>query len=778
MQKQLPLILFSLLLSTTLFAQKGSIAGKIVDAYDHSGATCVRVLITQDSCTIDSFLTGEDGLYSFKNLPEGMYTLVLKKDSMEDKSVPYIAIQSGQIARLNILAPSQSKVSYFNKNYNAEYSSDGVGTGESNARSVYSVGGESDIASTMSLKACEIVSYKTPLIDRDGYATGSTLVREDITKVPTRDINQMATMAGGVQYNQSTGEMHVRGARADANVYFIDGVKVRGSHELPRSSMDNMSIHTGGIPANYGDVLGGVISVETKQHPWTTYYGYDYNGDTRNNNATTSTGTTTSTPPPAPIQYDAHEYPTWEEYSVIYENDLMSVKENPLSTFSIDVDNASYSNVRRYINQNSLPPKDAVRVEEMINYFEYDYGIPTEDEPFSLDVEAAECPWNTSNQLVRIGLQGWQLPQEQRTPINLVFLVDVSGSMNNHNKLPLLVQSLNLLTEKLNEGDRIAIVTYAGNPGLALPSTTGDNTETIKTALRDLRSGGSTNGAAGIELAYQQAEEYFIEGGQNRIILCTDGDFNVGISSVDDLETLIAKKRETGVFLSVLGFGMGNYKDNRMETLADKGNGNYYYIDHLAEAKKVLVTELTGTLYTIAKDVKLQVIFNPDMVASYRLIGYENRLLAAEDFDDDTKDVGELGAGHTVTALYEVVPLSGNLSADLNLGTNHAETTNQNPLMDIRFRYKKPDGDVSKLIEKSVVPGTFNTSSNDFRFAASVAGYGMLLRESSFTSDLTWEMVENLAGNAIGTDKHGYRAEFLELIRKAAQIQYASTRPE
>ena len=346
-----------------------------------------------------------------------------------------------------------------------------------------------------------------------------------------------------------------------------------------------------------------------------------------------------------------------EEYSNITENGFHKVTDEPLSTFSIDVDAASYSNVRRYLNNNQLPPAGAVRTEEMINYFKYQYPQPTGKDPFSINTEISDCPWNKENKLVLIGLQGKNIPVENLPASNLVFLIDVSGSMMDENKLPLVKASLKMLTDQLREKDRISIVVYAGNAGLVLPSTSGSDKIKIKTAIDALEAGGSTAGGAGIQLAYKTALENFMKEGNNRVILCTDGDFNVGVSSDDDMVRLIEKERNKGIFLTVLGYGMGNYKDSKMQQLADKGNGNHAYIDGINEAKKVLVNEFGGTLFTIAKDVKLQLEFNPAKVAAYRLIGYENRLLNKEDFNDDKKDAGELGSGHTVTALYEIIPV-------------------------------------------------------------------------------------------------------------------------
>ncbi|GJM25915.1 MAG: hypothetical protein DHS20C16_23300 [Phycisphaerae bacterium] len=469
---------------------------------------------------------------------------------------------------------------------------------------------------------------------------------------------------------------------------------------------------------------------------------------------------------------------TTERYAHIRENPFKSVTREPLSTFSIDVDTASYANARRFLNSGQLPPRDAVRIEEFINYFAYDYPQPSIDEPFSINVDVADCPWNRNHRLARIGLQGYEIPNDERPESNLVFLIDVSGSMNQHNKLPLLKQSMTLLVDQLDEYDRVAIVVYAGASGLVLDSITCDNRGTILDAINNLRSGGSTNGAAGIELAYEIASDNFIEDGTNRVILATDGDFNVGVTSEDDLHRLIEEKAKTGVFLSVLGFGGGNYQDATLELLADKGNGNYAYIDTLREAEKVLVEQMGGTLVTIAKDVKIQVEFNPAIAAAYRLIGYENRMLAKEDFNDDTKDAGEIGAGHTVTALYEIVPagevpeLSDVDPLKYQSTTPSPELIDNDELMTVKVRYKLPDEDKSTKLEHAVLDegATIEDASDDFRFAAAVASFGMILRNSAHRGDTVFDQVFELAESTSGEARSTDRAGFIELVDKAKAI--------
>ena len=472
-------------------------------------------------------------------------------------------------------------------------------------------------------------------------------------------------------------------------------------------------------------------------------------------------------------------------YDHIPENPFLNAKDNPLSTFSIDVDTASYSNVRRFINEGSLPPKDAVRVEEMLNYFIYDYAQPSDDKPFAVHLDVTSCPWETSHRLVRIGLKGKEIATDQRGSSNLVFLLDVSGSMTPPERLPLVKQAMRLLVEKLTENDRVAIVVYAGASGLALPSTTGDHKEQILESLENLQPGGSTNGAEGIQLAYKIAADNFIKGGVNRVILATDGDFNVGVTNQGDLIRLIEEKAKSGVFLSVLGVGTDNLKDSTMQKLADKGNGNYAYLDSLDEARKVLVQQMNGTLVTIAKDVKIQVEFNPARVASYRLIGYEKRMLRNEDFNNDRVDAGEIGAGHTVTALYEVVPVGAaanpaasvppvdplKYSSDERLAS--APSMFSNEMLTVKLRYKKPDGDRSELVERAAIDagGNFENAAVDLKFAAAVAEFGMILRDSEYKGNGTLASVLMWAQEGKGSDTNGYRAGFIELVRKAKALK-------
>jgi len=463
-----------------------------------------------------------------------------------------------------------------------------------------------------------------------------------------------------------------------------------------------------------------------------------------------------------------------EQYSRIYENEFKTVTDNPLSTFSIDVDTASYSNLRRFLNNGTMPPADSVRIEEMINYFSYNYPDPAGQDPFSVSAEVSTCPWAPDHQLMLVGLQGKRLQAQEMPPSNLTFLLDVSGSMNNANKLPLLKKAFRMMVQQLRPEDNISIGVYAGAAGLVLEPTTGDQKQTILNAIDRLNAGGSTAGGAGIKLAYETAQKNFIKGGNNRVILATDGDFNVGVSSDGELVRLIEEKRKQGVFLTVLGFGSGNYQDAKMEQIADKGNGNYYYIDTIKEAKKVLVQELGSTLFTIAKDVKLQIEFNPGQVKAYRLVGYENRVLAKEDFNDDTKDAGELGTGHNVTALYELIPVGSKEtfgSVD-PLKYQNTKVKKSNELATVKLRYKKPDEDTSKLLSQAVSMNQIQTGSvsNNFGWASSVAEFGMVLRGSKFKGNATYQSALNHAQAVKGADPYGFRQEMIDLITQAESL--------
>ncbi|MDP5198138.1 VWA domain-containing protein [Flavobacterium sp. DG2-3] len=462
--------------------------------------------------------------------------------------------------------------------------------------------------------------------------------------------------------------------------------------------------------------------------------------------------------------------PNTESYAALEENPFESPLKEPLSTFSIDVDNASYTNIRRFINEGQKVPKDAVRVEEMINFFKYKYPQPEGEHPFAINTEYSDCPWNKNSRLLKIGLQGKNIPMANLPATNLVFLVDVSGSMDEQNKLPLLKESMKVLVKELRPIDKVSIVVYAGSAGVVLEPTSGDNKDEIIEAFDDLHAGGSTAGGEGIELAYKLAQQNFIKEGNNRVVIATDGDFNVGASSDDDMLKLIEQKRESGVFLTVLGFGMGNYKDSKMEILADKGNGNYAYIDNIQEANRFLGKEFKGSMFAIAKDVKIQIEFNPYHVQAYRLIGYENRKLNAEDFKNDKIDAGELGSGHSVTALYEIVPIgveSDYVPSDLKYTKTHKTTENHSDeLATVKFRYKKPDGNKSIEIVNVIADKKtdLENSSQDFKFTTAVSWFGLKLRESKYIANSSSSDIKRLAKSGLSNDEEGYRSEFLRLV--------------
>jgi secreted protein with Ig-like and vWFA domain len=476
-----------------------------------------------------------------------------------------------------------------------------------------------------------------------------------------------------------------------------------------------------------------------------------------------------------------------EQYDPIRDNAFLSVSQSPLSTFSIDVDTASYANIRRFLREGRLPPPDAVRIEEMINYFPYNYSPPTDGTPFAVAMETAQCPWRTEHRLLRIALKGREIDRKNRGASNIVFLLDVSGSMSDANKLSLVKEAMKMLVGQLQEDDRVAIVTYASDTRVVLPSARGNERERITTAIDALQAGGCTYGSGGIQLAYQQAAEHFVQGGVNRVILCTDGDLNVGVTRDEDLVEMIQEKAKTGVFLTVLGFGEGNLKDSKMQKLADKGNGIYAYIDGLREAHRVLVEQMIGSLVTIAKDVKIQIEFNPAAICAYRLIGYEKRVMANQDFNDDKKDAGEIGAGHTVTALYELVPNGADESeAADEPGLKYqkvpkeklAPAADSSELLTLKIRYKEPEQNTSKLLEFAAKDSDrrFGEASPDFRFAASVASFGMMLRSSPYRGNLNYAAVAEFAAGALDHDPNGYRAEFLDLVRQAASL--ASRSPQ
>lgn len=585
-----------------------------------------------------------------------------------------------------------------------------------------------------------------------GTATGATTNSDGKyqLKVPSKESILLVSFVGYVHQEIKVGEKTVVNVHMQSDMQQLEKIVVIGYGTQQKSEL------TGSVNRMLNGRVAGVSVKKGRK-------------DKRNNRV---------------AQYPVYssfiaDYNT-ESYSGYEENTFQSPWKEPLSTFSIDVDAASYSNVRRFINNGSLPPKDAIRVEEMINYFQYEYNEPKGDDPFSINTEIVSAPWNEKHKLVQIGLQGKRIDADDLPASNLVFLLDVSGSMNQSNKLPLLKKAFKLLANELREEDKVSIVVYAGAAGTVLEPTSGNNKNKIFNALDQLQAGGSTAGGAGIKLAYKIAKQNFVDKGNNRIIIATDGDFNVGASSDKDMEELVEEKRKEGVFLTVLGFGMGNYKDSKMELLADKGNGNYAYIDNILEAKKVLVNEFGGTMHTIAMDVKLQVEFNPAKVQAYRLIGYENRVLAAEDFNDDKKDAGELGSGHTVTALYEVVPVG--VKSDYHKSVDELKyqkgnkkeqvaVSGSDELLTVKFRYKAPNGEKSKLLIKSVNDQIDQDISENMLWSSAVAQFGMILTDSPYKHNSNYDDVLKMAKNSVGDDQHGYRQEFIKMVKSAKLLR-------
>ena len=614
--------------------------GRVTDLDSKEPILFATVVLYQEGKLLYGVETDFDGFFQFANIDPGEY----------DLEVSYVGYQSSRVETVKV---TENETVILNVQLE-----EGIVTEE-----------------------VVIIEYKAPLLNFDNSLSGSSVTKNDIRSLPTRNINDIIAASPGVPKNTNR-NIQIRGSRSEDQEYFV------------RKKDTYLSFEE--------DSKGVSIRGE-------------------------------------------------EQYNNFQENEFIDPLEEGLSTFSIDVDRASYSNVRRFLTNGSLPPKNAVRVEEMINYFNYDYEGPRGEDPFAIHTHLTECPWREGHQLLHIGLQGERLKNEVLPPSNLVFLIDVSGSMRDFNKLPLLKASLKLLLNSLRVEDRVAIVTYAGNAGVALPSTSMKEKEKIIKTINSLGAGGSTAGAEGIKTAYKIALENFIDEGNNRVLLATDGDFNVGVSTQKGLEDLIIEKRKSGIFLSVLGFGVGNYQDGKMQTLANKGNGNHAYIDNISEAKKVLINEFAGTLFTIAKDVKIQIEFNPAYVHQYRLIGYENRLLAKEDFNDDSKDAGELGAGHTVTAIYEIIP-QGTSSMRKSFVDplkyqqavkKSVEYEKNGELATIKFRYKKPNGSESKKIEKIVKPDLLRKKDwpQNIALAIQVAQFGNLLRNSKFKGRASYEEI-------------------------------------
>lgn len=719
------LILIAFLSQFWSFFTPGTLTGSISDGSEQLIGASVSAY--QNNTLVRGAVTDYNGIYSLQ-LEEGTYDIVFAYTGFQAVTKQQVKVEAGKVTRLDIVMDNASV-----------------------------------------LQEVIVTSYKTPLIEQDQTSSGQTLTPEQIKNLPTRSVNTtIATQVGATSIDG--GDVNIKGARNNGKDYYIDGNRVSGGtppvadakqpkpQPAPKRDLrkeKQITTPQPGTPPASVVSPGPALRDDAKI--------YEVQGDK----------TTDSAVQREPV--------STEHYNDIVENAFQNTQTNGISTFSIDVDGASYANVRRFLHGGELPPPNAVRMEEMINYFDYQYEVPKNTpHPFAVHTDMGPCPWNPKNRLLSIGIQGAQIDREQLPASNLVFLIDVSGSMGSQNKLPLVKESLNALTAELRANDRVAMVVYAGASGLALESTPGTEKHKISQALKNLESGGGTAGSAGIMLAYETARKNFIPGGNNRVILCTDGDFNVGPSSEDELIKLIEKERESGVYLTVLGFGMGNYQDGKMQSLANKGNGNHAYIDQLKEAQKVLLEEFGGTLFTIAKDVKLQLHFNPQHVAGYRLLGYENRMLATQDFNDDTKDAGELGVGHRVTALYEIIPAGQAIpeaAANSTLqSVQQPDTSVQitaNDLMVLQMRYKKPKGnEPSKLLEFHLPASAMNeaSTSDNFLLASSIAEFGLLLRHSAYKGSASFEQAIQRAQKAAQTDPKGYRAELVQLMTIAKKL--------
>ncbi len=740
MKTKITLLALLILSCVVQVCGQGTLKGKVTDGKDP--IPYANVIIVQNGRQFGGAQTDLNGNYTIKPIPPGKY----------DVKASYVGYKTSVVTGVII---SADKITFLDFKM---------------------------VSSTNELQAVE-VCYTKPLISKDNTqsgesvsfsgrhgrtgnisntASGESMSSQEIKRIPGRSAQGIATSMASVQLNEGT-MGSVRGSRTDGTVTYIDGVKVAGTTSLPKSAIQEVSVMPGGVPAKYED---GKDMKNGKYEPPTVNFP-----------APAPVSVPTPAPAPAPVQYN-YSYENTEEYAKIIENEFLNTRTEPQSTFSIDVDQAAYSNVRRFLDNGNRAPKNSVRLEEMINYFTYSYPQPKNDEAFSITTEYADCPWNSTHKLLLVGVQGKIIPVENLPPISLTFLIDVSGSMGDYNKLPLVKKSLEMLVKQMRPQDKIAIVIYAGETGVALESTycTPDNKHKIINSIENLTSGGSTAGASGIDLAYKIASDNLMKEGNNRIILCTDGDFNVGISSDDELVRMIEEKRNKGIFLSILGYGMGNYKDSKMEKLADKGNGNYAYIDDIGEARKVLCDQLSATLLTIAKDVKIQIEFNPTSVMQYRLLGYEDRMLETEDFNNDAKDAGEIGSGASVTAIYEIIPANSELRDSTAQSLKYQQvlvvkdSVVNKELGMLKIRYKKPNENTSKLIETTMLNNSnaFENSSNNLKFASAVASFGMLLRDSKFKGNTTFKTILSMAKNASENDEN--RIQFLSMVKNAEAI--------
>lgn len=724
--KKWQLIFCAMILGTVMTWGQTSVSGNVIDEDTKEGLIGANVILYQEGKYIEGAITDFDGHYQLAIDP-GTYKVEVSYLGYAAKKLSNVEIKKGE-----------------NKSLDFSLS----------------------IGSGIDLDVVVVKSYRKPLVQQSrSYSTG-TITSSEIRSMPKRNVRALAAQSAGLSFSNYSNSVSIRGSRSAATHYYVDGIRVRNpqasAYDLEEAFLHGTPAAFEGQPLDQSQSIFPRTFANTKEEEFR----------------------------PSEMRLPPHTDPISfsEEYQKIVENNFLHSNKEPLSTFSIDVDHAAYSIIRRDIESGRKPAQNVARTEEMVNYFEYDYPEPNGEHPFEVYTELAECPWNSDHHLLHIGLQGEKIDWKDTPGANLVFLIDVSGSMSSANKLELLKPSFRLLVNQLRPEDKVSIVVYAGAAGMVLPPTPGDEKAKILTAISQLQSGGSTAGGAGIQLAYQTAKEQFIEGGNNRVILATDGDFNVGVSSQGSLKKLIEKKRQEKIFLTVLGFGFGNLKDNHLETLADAGNGNYAYIDNLNEAKKVFINEITGTLFTIAKDVKIQLAFNPSTVKSYRLIGYENRLLATEDFADDRKDAGELGAGHSVTAIYEIIPMQEPVNdrflqicppqgMSIDPPKNRRLEDSQHLVL-VKLRYKKPDESKSKYLERllNYTPLSLANTSDHFRFSAAVTGFSLILKDSKYKGDLDLEQVTTLAESALGEDFFGYREEFVEMVEAYEDLEIVSTK--
>jgi Ca-activated chloride channel family protein len=716
-----------LLYASSCIGQTGSVLIKCADAETRQTLPRVALAFSKDSVTFNA-TTDATGLLLQRRLPVGEVRFLMYPGHQKDTIRGTVFIQENQLAQLELFIDTKNSWLYQGETGNSiQFSEKGSSNLQPNP---FNYPGTLSSLSVQEIQCVVVTAYSIPLINRDN-SSGSTITREDLTRLPVRSVNGIASTVGGVNSTESFDDVHIRGSRSNSTAYYLDGIRISNPNSIPRSFISDVSVYTGGIPANYGDLTGGVISVQS-----TTYnrLDSDRNGRKRRRNL--------SYIEPDPEPFGLTRIMSYDNFLPVYENDFLSPKDHPHSTFGLDVDRASWTFIKRQIAQGGYITRDAVKLEEMINSFQTGNVSMQENELMSVAIERNVCSWNPDHELVTIHLQAKPMPRNEKRKIhNLVFLIDVSGSMNSPDRLELLIAGLKRFVKTLDERDRVAIVTYAGYSAVVLEPTKCNEQNEILEALERLVSGGSTNGIGGIMEAYTLAERNFDPALNNRIILCTDGDFNVGINSPGDLEKYIEEKRGKGIYLTALGFGMGNYHNSTLETLADKGDGNHFYIRDLYDMNKVLVED-AGNLLKIARDVKLNVEFNPSLVKSYRLIGYENRLLKPKDFVDDTKDGGEIGYGHSVTAVYEIE--RGTADAVESHFQSQMGTPDPNELAFVKLRYK-PFEEKSSIERRYSLSNQSPLKQNELLNL--VIGLGLHLRDSAFTGTQTVSSLQRMANS-------------------------------